>query len=91
MNRVYKDESLSPCKVYDGEVMEIEEENHSEDQRMSSSSPDLFSSVREVNGGCYVSLISPRPLRKLFPLMRRRRQHAVRSPRTGGHDRTTGR
>ena len=51
MNRVYnpssyKDESLSLCGDGDGGMKDLEEEDRGEDRRMSSSSPDLFFSVR---------------------------------------------
>jgi hypothetical protein len=59
--------NITLCKVYDGEVMEVEEENRSEDRRMSSSSPNLFSFVREVNNIYCVSLIYLPPFTKVVP------------------------
>jgi hypothetical protein len=45
------------CKVFDGGVMALEQQDHGDDQRLCYSSPDIFSPVREAYGSCCVSMI----------------------------------
>jgi hypothetical protein len=66
--------SLSLCGVDDGGMKDLDEEDHNEDRRKSSASPDLFFSIRGRTLVAVNVFSSSLPSQKLFLLKRWRRR-----------------
>jgi hypothetical protein len=67
--------------------MDLEEQNRSKDERVGSSSPDLFSSIVRQMVAVVCLLLA---FTKYVPFDEAEAQHAIWSPCMGIHDRTDG-